>query len=136
MTAAIEAGSLPEGVAILVGGFRETFERYRSSFTANLLHNRFDPVIQERGEAHRRKAAQAIRWLITEQWAHWVTHPDPELAADFVFRTLSSMSIQQVLFGGEGARPVDAGTWTREVTRMLVGYLQPPPPAAQPGTTP
>ena len=131
MAAAIEARSLPEGVTILAGGFRETFERYRSSFSANLLHNRFDPVIQERGEEHRRKAAQAIRWLITEQWAGWVTHPDPELAADFVFRTLSSMSIQQVLFGGEGARPVTADSWTREVSRILVGYLQPRRPAAR-----
>jgi AcrR family transcriptional regulator len=136
MAAAIEARSLPEGVTILVDGFRETFERYRSSFSANLLHNRFDPVIHERGEEHRRKAAWAIRWLITEQWAGWITHPEPELAADFVFRTLSSMSIQQVLFGGEAASPVTADSWTREVSRILVGYLQPRPPAARSGTTP
>jgi AcrR family transcriptional regulator len=123
--AAVAAKSLPEGVEILVDGFRGTFEAYRASFSANLLHNRFDPVIRERGEEHRRRAAQVIRWLITEQWADWVTHPDPELAADFVFRTLSSMSIQQVLFGGEGAQPVSAETWTREVTRILVGYLHP-----------
>lgn len=125
LAAASDAKSLPEAVQILVDGFRETFEAYRSSFSANLLHNRFDPVIRERGAEHRRKAASAIHWLVTEQFGDWVTHPDPELAADFVFRTLSSMSIQRILFGGEDAKPVSADTWTREVTRILVGYLQP-----------
>jgi AcrR family transcriptional regulator len=123
--AAIHARSLPEAVEILVDGFRETFDAYRSSFSANLLHNRFDPVIAERGEAHRRKAAGAFRWLITEQFGGWVTHPDPELAAGFVFRTLSSMSIHRILFDGQDTKPVSAATWTREVTRILVGYLQP-----------
>ncbi|MGD0376795.1 MAG: TetR/AcrR family transcriptional regulator [Streptosporangiaceae bacterium] len=136
LAAAIVAKSLPEAVEILVDGFRETFETYRSSFNANLLHNRFDPVIRERGEEHRRKAARAIHWLITEQFGDWVTHPDPELAADFVFRTLSSMSIQRILFDGKDAKPVSADTWTREVTRILVGYLQPGLNASRHGNAP
>ena len=123
--AAAAAKSLPKAMEILVEGFRATFETYRSSFSANLLSNRFDPVIRQRGEEHRRRAAAAIRWLVVEHFGDWVTHPDPELAAGFVYRTLSSMSIQQILFHGEDAKPVSSDTWTREVTKLLVGYLQP-----------
>jgi len=126
VAAAVAASSLPEAAEILVDGFRETFDTYRSSFHANLIHNRFDPVIRTRGEEHRRKAARVIRWLVTEQFADWVTHPQPDLAADFVFRTLSAMSIQRILFDAGDGAPADAQTWTREVTRIVVGYLQPP----------
>ena len=125
VTAVVAAKSLSEAVEILVDGFRQTFEMYRSSFNANLLHNRFDAVIRQRGEEHRKKVAQGIRWLITERFGDWITHPDPELAADFVFRTVSSMSIQRILFDGDDVPPVSPERWTREVTRILVGYLQP-----------
>jgi AcrR family transcriptional regulator len=125
MAAAIEARSLAQAIEIIVGGFRDAFDTYRSSFSTNLVHNRYDPIIRERGEEHRRSAARAIRWLITERFGDQVTHPDPELAADFVFRTLSSLSTSRILLDGEDATPISAEVWTREVTRILVGYLQP-----------
>jgi AcrR family transcriptional regulator len=126
LEAATAASSLAEAIEVLVKGYRESFDKHRASFNANLLHNRFEPTIRARGAEHRRMACSSIRWLITKHFAGSVTHPDPELAADFVFRTLSSMSIQRILFENEsGARRVSAKTWTREVTRMLVNYLQP-----------
>jgi AcrR family transcriptional regulator len=112
MLAATAADSLGEAIEILVEGFRDAFDTLRPSFNANLLHNRFE--------------ASSIRWLITVHFADRVTHPDPKLAADFVFRVLSSVSIQRALFEDEkGTRRVSASTWTQEVTRMLVNYLQP-----------
>jgi AcrR family transcriptional regulator len=126
MLAATAADSLGEAIEILVEGFRDAFDSLRPSFNANLLHNRFEPTIRARGAEHRRKAASSIRWLITVHFADRVTHPDPKLAADFVFRVLSSVSIQRALFEDEkGTRRVSASTWTQEVTRMLVNYLQP-----------
>jgi AcrR family transcriptional regulator len=121
---------LDEGLGIVVRQFLSAFRQYRTSFSANLVQNRSDPTLRSRGALHRRNAARLVSWFIAERMVDQVTHPDPALAADFVFRALSSLAMQTVLFDDDEITSLrhDLDTWSAETTNLLMRYLQPEAP--------
>jgi AcrR family transcriptional regulator len=125
--AVAEVTDLREGMEILIRQFLLVFRQYRTSFAANLVQNRSDPTLRSQGALHRRNAARLASWFIAERMVDQVTHPDPALAADFVFRALSSLAMQTVLFDDDEitAQRHDPETWVTETTNLLMGYLQP-----------
>ena len=95
------------------GSFSSSSDEYRTSFAANLVQNRSDPTLRSQGALHRRNAARLASWFIAERMVDQVTHPDPALAADFVFRALSSLAMQTVLFDDDEitSQRHDPETW-------------------------
>jgi AcrR family transcriptional regulator len=120
---------LREDLEIVVTQFLSAFRQYRTSFSAYLLQNRSDPTLRAQGALHRRNGARLVTWFTSERMADQVTHPDPVLAADFVFRAVSPLAMQTVLFADDEITSVrhDPDTWARETTSLLVSYLQPGP---------
>jgi AcrR family transcriptional regulator len=118
---------LEQGLEVIVRRFLDAFRQHRASFSAYMLQNRSDPEMRAQGSLHRRNAARLVTWFIAERMVDQVTHPDPVLAADFVFRTLSALATQTVLFDDDEitSRRHDPEVWVRETTDLLVRYLQP-----------
>ena len=54
-----------------------------------------------------------------------IAHPDPERAADFVFRTLFALATQLTMFneGEVTGLDLDHEHWIAETTRLLHSYL-------------
>ena len=129
VAAAAAEPDLPAAVEILVGEFLKAFREHRAAFNAYLLNNRSDPDMRARGAQASRRAADSVSRLFLVR-RDQVRHLDLDLAADFAYRTLFALATQTVLLddGDVTLRRHEAGTWTEQTTRLLLAYLQAPPP--------
>jgi AcrR family transcriptional regulator len=109
----------------LVADFLDAFSTNRQAFVAFMILNRSEPAMRDRGAEASRGAAQAIAHML-ERHEHEITHPDPQLAADFVFRTLFALATQTVMFDDHeiSDRRYTASVRGQETTAMLLGYLR------------
>lgn len=86
-----------------------------------------DPEIFERGRVgSQRLAAQFESALLICRGDF--RHPDPEVAADFAFRMLYSMTSRRITHGSdfESTRPLSDETYLAELARAVAGYLLDP----------
>ena len=105
--------------------FLDAFHTHRTAFIAYMLLNRSEPSMRGRGAVASRAGARAIAQLL-EQHADQITHPDPDLAADYVYRTLFALATQTVMFEDleVSTRSYRATTRQHETARLLLAYLQ------------
>ncbi|MEO1057555.1 MAG: TetR/AcrR family transcriptional regulator [Actinomycetota bacterium] len=118
---------LETALGYVVASFLAAFRSNRQAFVAFVLVNRSEPPMRARGARASFAAASAIARLL-ERHADEVAHPDPELAADVVYRTLFAMAMQTVMFDdGEISRHVVTDDeLARETTRLVLAYLRAP----------
>lgn len=120
---------LRETMERLVSGFLGAFRSHRSAFNAFMLLNRSDPSMRARGAEASRASAQAISALLAHH-TDQIAHPRPELAADFVYRTLFALATQTVMFDDREvtSRNHSQQTWVDETANLLLAYLCGPRP--------
>ena len=109
----------------LVVDFLDAFRTNRQAFIAFMLINRSDPVMRERGSLASRAAGEAIAQLL-EPFHCEIVHPEPALAADFVYRTLFALGTQTVMFddGEVSIRNYTDQSRARETAKLLLAYLR------------
>ena len=115
---------LRQTLAIMVEGFLATFRRNRNAFNAVMVQNRGVPDFRARGARATESAAAQLRELLTER-SEQISHPDLDLAADMVFRTLFALATQSVMMDEAEVtgRPLSDQQWVEETTHLLVAYL-------------
>lgn len=115
---------LRQTLAIMVEGFLATFRRNRNAFNAVMVQNRGVPDFRARGARATESAAAQLRELLTER-SEQISHPDLDLAADMVFRTLFALATQIVMMDEAEVtgRPLSDQQWVEETTHLLVAYL-------------
>ncbi len=118
-------GDLSKTVHRFVTEFLAAFRTHRTAFISYMLLNRSEPSMRSRGAVASRAGARAIAQLL-EQRADQITHPDPDLAADFAYRTLFALATQTVMFDDQEVSPHRYSSQTREdeTARLLLAYLQ------------
>jgi AcrR family transcriptional regulator len=119
-----EEPDLSDAIERLTAEFLSTFRQHRAAFNAFMLINRSEPTMRLRGAQASRDAANAIGALLALH-SDEVTHPDHELAADFVYRTLFALATQTVMFddGEVSTQTHNDETWATECARLLLAYL-------------
>lgn len=117
-------GDLEAVVDRIVQEFFRVFRQHRSAFHAYMILHRSDPTMRSRGAQASRETAAAMRELLARH-SDRIRHPDPDVAADFVYRTLFALATQTVMFDDREvtARRFDERTRTREATRAVLAYL-------------
>ncbi len=118
---------LAAAVARAVSSFLDAFRANRQAFVAFMLLNRSEPSMRARGARASLAAAAAVARLL-ERHSDEIAHPDLELAADVVYRTLFATATQTVMFDDDeisGHRASDQDR-SSEVTRLLLAYLRTP----------
>jgi AcrR family transcriptional regulator len=115
---------LRQALAIMVEGFLATFRRNRNAFNAVMVQNRGVPDFRARGARATESAAAQLRELLTER-SEQISHPDLDLAADIVFRTLFALATQIVMMDEAEVtgRSLSDQQWVEETTHLLVAYL-------------
>jgi AcrR family transcriptional regulator len=118
-------GDLPQTIERLVVDFLDAFRTNRQAFVAFMLLNRSDPSMRDRGAQASRNAGTAIAQLL-EPHRSEITHPNPALAADIVYRTLFAMATQTVMFDDHEItnRHYTDQNRARETTTLLLAYLR------------
>ena len=115
---------LRQALAIMVEGFLATFRRNRNAFNAVMVQNRGVADFRARGARATESAAAQLRELLTER-SEQISHPDLDLAADIVFRTLFALATQIVMMDEAEVtgRSLSDQQWVEETTHLLVAYL-------------
>lgn len=118
-------GDLHLTIERLVDDFFDAFRTNRQAFVAFMVLNRSDPSMRNRGAQASRAAGAAIAQLL-ESHRSEVSHPDPALAADVVYRTLFAMATQTVMFDDHEItnRQYTDQSRARETTTLLLAYLR------------
>ena len=118
-------GDLPQTIEQLVADFLDAFRTNRQAFVAFMLLNRSDPAMRDRGARASRAAGTAIAQLLEPHHSE-VTHPDPALAADVVYRTLFAMATQTVMFDDHEItnRQYTDQSRATETAKLLLAYLR------------
>ena len=119
-----EIDDLNEVLARFTKGFLETFRIYRNAFNAIMIQHRSAPSFRERGSKATIHASAALTALVMNR-SQQVTHPNPQLAADFAFRTLFAVATHVVMMdeGEVTGSSLDSDTWIKETTDLLYRYL-------------
>lgn len=118
---------LEAAIERLVSGFLGAFRSHRSAFNAFMLLNRSEPSMRARGAEASRAAGKSISVLLAHH-ADQIAHPKPELAADFVYRTLFALATQTVMFDDREvtSRHHSQKTWVDETSNLVLAYLRGP----------
>ena len=118
------APDLRSALAATVASFVDTFTTHRNAFDAFMLQTLSVPEFRERGSVATRESASDLAAVLRHHGDE-VRHPEPDVAADFVFRTLFALATQVVMFPGEEATgtSIDRDRWVDETTNMLHAYL-------------
>jgi len=121
------ADDLSHIIRRFVAEFLAAFRTHRSAFNAYMLVNRSEPSMRSRGAVASRAGARAITQLL-ERHADQIGHPEPDLAADFAYRTLFALATQTVMFDDREVSPHRYSNQTREheTAGLLLAYLQTP----------
>lgn len=118
---------LATAVGHAVSSFLEAFRSNRQAFVAFMLINRSEPSMRARGARASLAAAAAVARLL-QRYADEIAHPDPELAADVVYRTLFAAATQTVMFDDDeiSRHVVSDRDRETETTRLVLAYLRTP----------
>lgn len=118
-------GDLHLTIERLVNDFLDAFRTNRHAFVAFMVLNRSDPSMRDRGARASRDAGAAIARLL-EPHRSEVSHPDPALAADVVYRALFAMATQTAMFDDHEItnHQYTDRSRARETTALLLAYLR------------
>lgn len=124
MRALEDIDDLHETLRTIVAGLLDTFTHNRNAFNAFMLQTLSIPTFRNRGAQATRNAAASVTEILLARTAQ-IAHPDPERAADFVFRTLFALATQLTMFneGEVTGLDLDHEHWIAETTRLLHAYL-------------
>lgn len=128
-----QVSDLRQTLAIMVEGFLATFRINRNAFNAVMVQNRGAPDFRARGSRTTQSAATQLRGLLADR-SEQISHPDLDVAADIVFRTLFALATQIVMMDEAEVtgRSLSDQQWADETTDLLVAYLTSPRDGATP----
>ena len=118
------APDLRSALNATVRAFIQTFTTHRNAFDAFMLQTLSIPEFRERGSVATRSSAADLAVVLRRHRSE-INHPEPDVAADFVFRTLFALATQVVMFSSEEATgtSMEQDQWVEETTKMLYAYL-------------
>lgn len=116
--------TIREAIKVIVKGYYQLMQDNRNSITFFMLFKADDSKLKERGVLANAAAAGKFK-RVMKKFESEINHPDPEIAADFAFRFLIAMLVQQIMFqpAEVTGRSCSEAKLIVEISRMMTEYF-------------
>lgn len=116
--------TIREAIKVIIKGYYQLMQDNRNSITFFMLFKADDSKLKERGVLANAAAAGKFK-RVMKKFESEINHPDPEIAADFAFRFLIAMLVQQIMFqpAEVTGRSCSEAKLIVEISRMMTEYF-------------